>query len=67
VGRGLLMRDIVPEDRVALMLPTGVDFFVAFLVGKRRLKLGERTRPRHSVNMTQKTPAGQPGFSFDQH
>ena len=30
VGRGLLMRDIVPEDRVALMLPTGVDFFVAF-------------------------------------
>ena len=49
------------------MLPTGVDFFVAFLVGKRRLKLGERTRPRHSVNMTQKTPAGQPGFSFDQH
>ena len=30
VGRGLLTRDIVPEDRVALMLPTGVDFFVAF-------------------------------------
>ena len=30
VGRGLIMRDIVPGDRVALMLPTGIDFFVAF-------------------------------------
>ena len=30
VGRGLIMRDIVPGDRVTLMLPTGVDFFVAF-------------------------------------
>src|SRR5208337_4671479 len=25
-----VMRDIVPGDRVALMLPTGIDFFVAF-------------------------------------
>lgn len=30
VGRDLIMRDIVPGDRVALMLPTGIDFFVAF-------------------------------------
>ena len=30
VGRGLITRDIVPGDRVALMLPTGTDFFVAF-------------------------------------
>ena len=30
VGRGLTMRDIIPGDRVALMLPTGIDFFVAF-------------------------------------
>ncbi len=30
VGRGLIMRDIVPGDRVAVMLPTGVEFFVAF-------------------------------------
>ncbi len=30
VGRGLAMRDIIPGDRVALMLPTGIDFFVAF-------------------------------------
>jgi len=30
VGRGLIMRDIVPGDRIALMLPTGIDFFVAF-------------------------------------
>jgi len=30
VGRGLIMRDIAPGDRIALMLPTGIDFFVAF-------------------------------------
>jgi 1-acyl-sn-glycerol-3-phosphate acyltransferase len=29
-ARGLIARDIVPGDRVALMLPTSVDFFVAF-------------------------------------
>jgi 1-acyl-sn-glycerol-3-phosphate acyltransferase len=27
---GLIARDIMPGDRVALMLPTGIDFFVAF-------------------------------------
>jgi 1-acyl-sn-glycerol-3-phosphate acyltransferase len=30
VARGLLARDVAPGDRVALMLPTGVDFFTAF-------------------------------------
>lgn len=30
VARGLIARDIVPGDRVALMLPTGLDFFTAF-------------------------------------
>lgn len=30
VARGLITRDIVPGDRVALMLPTSIDFFVAF-------------------------------------
>ena len=30
VARGLIARDIVPGDRVALMLPTSIDFFVAF-------------------------------------
>jgi len=30
VAGGLIARDIVPGDRVALMLPTGVDFFAAF-------------------------------------
>jgi 1-acyl-sn-glycerol-3-phosphate acyltransferase len=30
VARGLIARDISPGDRVALMLPTGVDFFAAF-------------------------------------
>jgi 1-acyl-sn-glycerol-3-phosphate acyltransferase len=27
---GLVRRDVAPGDRVALMLPTGIDFFVAF-------------------------------------
>ena len=30
VAAGLVERDIMPRDRVALMLPTGVDFFTAF-------------------------------------
>ncbi len=30
VAQGLIARDIVPGDRVALMLPTSLDFFVAF-------------------------------------
>ena len=30
VAAGLIGRDIMPGDRVALMLPTGVEFFVAF-------------------------------------
>ena len=28
--RGLIARDVAPGDRVALMLPTSIDFFVAF-------------------------------------
>jgi 1-acyl-sn-glycerol-3-phosphate acyltransferase len=30
VARGLIERDVAPGDRVALMLPTGTDFFSAF-------------------------------------
>ena len=30
VAAGLLAADILPRDRVALMLPTGADFFIAF-------------------------------------
>jgi 1-acyl-sn-glycerol-3-phosphate acyltransferase len=30
IARGLIARDIVPGDRVALMLPTSLDFFAAF-------------------------------------
>jgi 1-acyl-sn-glycerol-3-phosphate acyltransferase len=30
VAMGLIARDIVPGDRVALMLPTGLEFFIAF-------------------------------------
>jgi acyl carrier protein len=30
VARGLIARDVAPGDRVALMLPTGVEFFIAF-------------------------------------
>ena len=30
VAAGLVARDILPGDRVALMLPTGLDFFAAF-------------------------------------
>ena len=30
VSRGLVARDILPGDRVAIMLPTSIDFFVAF-------------------------------------
>ena len=30
VAAGLVRRDIVPGDRVALMLPTGLEFFIAF-------------------------------------
>jgi 1-acyl-sn-glycerol-3-phosphate acyltransferase len=30
LAQGLIERDVVPGDRIALMLPTGRDFFVAF-------------------------------------
>ena len=30
VARGLIARDIAPADRIALMLPTSIDFFIAF-------------------------------------
>jgi acyl-CoA synthetase (AMP-forming)/AMP-acid ligase II len=30
IAAGLVERDIVPGDRVALMLPTSIDFFVSF-------------------------------------
>ena len=30
IAAGLIARDVMPGDRVALMLPTGTDFFVAF-------------------------------------
>ncbi len=30
LARGLIAQDIVPGDRVALMLPTSIDFFIAF-------------------------------------
>lgn len=30
VAAGLISRDVVPGDRIALMLPTGADFFAAF-------------------------------------
>ena len=30
VARGLIARDVAPGDRVALMLPTSLDFFIAF-------------------------------------
>lgn len=30
IAGSLIARDVVPGDRVALMLPTGIDFFVAF-------------------------------------
>ena len=29
-AQGLIERDVIPGDRIALMLPTGRDFFVAF-------------------------------------
>jgi 1-acyl-sn-glycerol-3-phosphate acyltransferase len=29
-ARGLIARDVAPGDRVALMLPTSIDFFIAF-------------------------------------
>lgn len=31
IGRALIERDVQPDDRIALMLPTGRDFFVAFI------------------------------------
>ncbi len=31
IAAGLIERDIVPGDRVAIMLPTGIDFFAAFI------------------------------------
>ena len=30
LAHGLIARDVVPGDRVALMLPTSIDFFIAF-------------------------------------
>jgi len=30
IAAGLVIRDVVPGDRIALMLPTGYDFFAAF-------------------------------------
>lgn len=30
VAAGLIARDVAPGDRIALMLPTGLDFFIAF-------------------------------------
>ena len=30
IAAGLIIRDVVPGDRIALMLPTGSDFFAAF-------------------------------------
>ena len=30
VAAGLVAADILPQDRIALMLPTGLDFFIAF-------------------------------------
>jgi acyl carrier protein len=30
IAAGLIVRDVVPGDRIALMLPTGSDFFAAF-------------------------------------
>jgi len=30
VARGLIARDVTPSDRVALMLPTSIDYFIAF-------------------------------------
>ena len=30
IARGLMVRDVSPGERVALMLPTSVDFFIAF-------------------------------------
>lgn len=30
IARGLIARDVTPGDRVALMLPTSVDYFIAF-------------------------------------
>ena len=30
VARGLIARDVAPGDRVALMLPTSIDYFIAF-------------------------------------
>jgi len=30
VARGLIARDVAPGDRVALMLPTSIDFFIAY-------------------------------------
>lgn len=30
IARGLIAREVAPGDRVALMLPTSIDFFVAF-------------------------------------
>jgi 1-acyl-sn-glycerol-3-phosphate acyltransferase len=30
VARGLIARDVAPGDRIALMLPTSIDFFIAF-------------------------------------
>lgn len=30
IARGLIARDVAPGDRVALMLPTSIDYFIAF-------------------------------------
>ena len=30
VARGLIARDVAPGDRVAMMLPTSIDYFIAF-------------------------------------
>ncbi len=30
IARGLIARDVMPGDRVALMLPTSIDYFIAF-------------------------------------
>jgi hypothetical protein len=61
VAAGLIARDVEPGDRIALMLPTGIDFFSGFFGASMPAPFRYRSTRRRGCRRSKSTCSGRPG------
>jgi len=61
VAAGLIARDVEPGDRIALMLPTGIDFFTGSLAPSMLAPSWCRSTRRRGCRRLKSICSGRPG------